>query len=171
MVAGKRAIPAQPHRALPAPRVARRTERIDGADIKKLLNAPNFALLCRQKGVAVMSTTFGELEQAMKEVPYTELPDLPDGFFRDLFHRSGDAGDYRARLPAVFHSFVDEVWRDGPTMRRITEEDARKFFDKSNKPSLTADEIKARLPPEYRDLFEAFLPREADTLPPHRSCR
>ena len=42
-------------------------------------------------------------------------------------------------------------------MRRIMEEDARKFFDKSDKPSLTANEIKARLPLEYRDLFEVFL--------------
>ena len=39
----------------------------------------------------------------------------------------------------------------------ITEKDVRKFFNKADKPLLTANEIKARLPPEYYNLFEAFL--------------
>ncbi|KAL2015900.1 hypothetical protein VTK56DRAFT_4647 [Thermocarpiscus australiensis] len=34
---------------------------------------------------------------------------------------------------------------------------------------LTAKDIKRRLPAEYRDLYRAFLPAEANTLPPHRS--
>jgi hypothetical protein len=43
-------------------------------------------------------------------------------------------------------------------MNRITEADARKFFDKSDKGYLTAEDIKKWLPAEYRDLYEAFLP-------------
>jgi hypothetical protein len=167
--AGRRVSPAQQRRAPLAPTASRRAERIDGRNIK-LLNAPNFALFCRQKGVSVMRTTFGELEEAMQAaIPDVHLPDLPDYFFKDLLCRKGSAKDYKEQLPDDLHDFIDEVWEDGPTIQRITEEDARKFFDKSDKPSLTATEIKVRLPPEYRDLFEAFLPQEADTLPPHRS--
>jgi hypothetical protein len=169
MATGRRLPPAHKHTEPIRPAATRRTERIDRNDIK-LLNAQNFALFCRQKGVSVMRTTFGELEEAMQAaIPDDHLPDLPDAFFKDLLCRRGSAEDYKAQLPDDFHEFVDEVWEEGPTIQRITEEDARKFFDKSDKPSLTADEIKARLPAEYRDLFEAFLPQEADTLPPHRS--
>jgi hypothetical protein len=43
-------------------------------------------------------------------------------------------------------------------MSRIMEVDARKFFDKSNKGYLTAEDIKKRLPAEYCDRYEAVLP-------------
>ena len=74
----------------------------------------------------------------------------------------GNAEDYKQRLPPEFHEFIDTAWSDGEaetlTMSRITEANARKFLDKSDKGYITAEEIKTRLPVEYRDLFEAFLP-------------
>ena len=83
-------------------------ERIDGKDIK-LLNAPNFALFCRQKGVTVMRTTLGELEQALRDAPEVELPNFSDSFFKGLLHRRGEADDYKAQLPTNFHEFINEV--------------------------------------------------------------
>ena len=149
-----------------------RTEKIDAGNIR-LLNAANFGLFCRQQGVTMMGTTFGALEEAIRTEPNIHLPDLPESFFEGLLHRRGNANDYKQRLPPEFHEFIDTAWSDGEaetlTMSRITEADARKFFDKSDKGYLTAEDIKKRLPVEYRDLFEAFLPQEADTLPPHRS--
>jgi hypothetical protein len=54
-------------------------------------------------------------------------------------------------------------------MSRIIEADIRKFFNKFDKGYLTVEDIKQRLPVEYHDLYEAFLPQEADVLSPYRS--
>jgi hypothetical protein len=135
----------------------------------RLLSAANFLFLARQKGVAVLRTTLAELEEAVRDAPSINLPELPEEFFKDLLRRRGRPEDYTSRLPHEFHDFVDALWTDDAILNKITEEDAEKFFRKSDKPALTPEDIKKRLPSEYRDLFAAFLPQEADTLPPHRS--
>lgn len=149
-------------------RPQRRRERLDPNDIK-LLAAQNFVFACRQKGVVVMKVTMEELEEAVKNDPGIYLPDLPDNFFKDLLCRRGSVDTYKAALPSNLHDFIDDLWSEGEVFRRVTEDDVKKFFDKANRPDLTVEEIKKRLPPEYRDLYEAFLPKEANTLPPHRS--
>jgi len=71
MTGGRRVV-TQPHRNPMAGRIhsARRLKAdstpIDTSDIK-LLNAANFILLARQRGVTIMRTTMGELEEAVKE--------------------------------------------------------------------------------------------------------
>jgi hypothetical protein len=90
------------------------------------------------------------------------LPDLPKSFCKDLLYRKGDTNDYKQRLPPEFYEFIDTAWSDGEaetlTRRRIMEADARKFFNKSDKGYLMAEDIKKWLPAEYRDLYEIFLP-------------
>jgi len=178
MIAGTRRQPPDPtrnhNRRNPLRQLyqrAVRRERINPADIA-LLSAPNFALLCRQQGMVVMRTTLGELEAAFESNPSDSenihLPDIPEDFYRDLLCRRGQPDQYKAALPTNLHDFVDELWSDGEVCRRITEDDAKKFFDKADSCDLTVEQIKARLPPEYQDLYEAFLKKKADALPPHR---
>lgn len=135
----------------------------------KLLNIASFNLSCRQKGVMVRRLTMKDLEEAVKLDDKPQIQDLPEDFFKSLLRREGAAQDYKDRLPMDFHNFVDEVWAGGEVIQRVTKDDIEKFFAKANKLELSADEIKKRLPAEYRDLFQAFLPAEANTLPPHRS--
>jgi hypothetical protein len=65
------------------------------------------------------------------------------------------------------------AWSDGEaktlTMNWITEANVRKFFDKSDKGYLMVEDIKKRCPAEYCNLYEAFLPQEADALTSHYS--
>jgi hypothetical protein len=49
------------------------------------------------------------------------------------------------------------------------EADTKKFLDKLDKGYLILEDIKKRLPVEYRNLYKAFLPQAADVLPPHHS--
>jgi hypothetical protein len=137
----------------------------------ELLSATNFLFLARQKGVKVMRTTFEALEEAAKKKPdaTSRLPQLPESFFEGILKRQGAAADYLKQLPDDFHEFIDAIWTDHDTVRKIDEMDADKFFAKSNKPQLTADDIIKRLPKEYHDLVDAFMPQDADKLPPHRS--
>jgi hypothetical protein len=52
---------------------------------------------------------------------------------------------------------------------RINDEDARAFFEKANKPPMTAEQVKARMPEEYHEFANVAMPQEADVLPIHRS--
>jgi hypothetical protein len=110
----------------------------------------------------MMRTTYGALEEALLAQPNLCLPDLLESFCKDLLHRKGDADDYKQCLPPEFYAFIDTACSNDEaetlTMNRITEADVRKYFDKSNKGYLTADNIKKRLPAEYCDLYEALLP-------------
>ena len=152
-------------------------EQLNLHDIK-MLDAAAFAFVCKQQGATVMRVTMEELERAAErgsDCCPAEcgseccLTDLPDDFFKSLLQRNGTADQFKARLPVDFHSFVDDLWADGMINRRITEDDAQKFFKKADLPEVTADDAKRRLPAEYRDLFQAFLSTDANTLPPHRS--
>jgi len=159
---------ARPQRSLFRPQPRRK--RLNPEDIR-LLAAQNFVFACRQKGTVVMRITLEELEEAVENDPGegVYLPDLPESFFQDLLCRRGSLDTYKAALPTNLHEFLEDYWQEGEVFRRVTEDDVQKFFDKANRPELTAEDIKARLRLEYRDLFEAFLPKEANSLPPHRS--
>lgn len=54
-------------------------------------------------------------------------------------------------------------------LAKITEEDARKFLDKANRPDKTDEEIRAKLPSVYHDQIAAFQPGRANEMPPNRS--
>jgi hypothetical protein len=117
----------------------------------------------------MLRTTFGTLEKALRTQPNICLPDVSESFYKDLLHRKDDANNYKQRLPPNFHELINMASSDGEaetlTMSRITDADARKFFNMSNKGYLTAEDIKQRLPAEYHDLYEAFLPQEVDAMP------
>jgi hypothetical protein len=139
-----------------------RTEKIDASNIR-LLHVANFGLCYRQHGITMIRTTFGVLEEVLHAQPNNiYLPDLPESFVQDLLYWKGDANNYKQHLPPEFYEFIDMAESDGEietlTINRITEADTRKFFDKSDKSYLTVEDIKKRLPAEYRDLYEAFLP-------------
>jgi hypothetical protein len=110
----------------------------------------------------MMWTICGTLEEALHAQPNICLPDLPESFFKDLLYNKGHAANYKQRLPLAFYEFIDTAWSDGEaetlTMSRSTEVNARKFFDKSDKGYIMAEDIKKWFPAEYRDLYKAFLP-------------
>ena len=164
--AGSRRPPAKPQRshptAAPPPR-----GKVDWEDLS-LLGAPNFLMLCGQQGVTVMRTSMAELERAVEQEPNIHLPALPEAFFKDVLSGACTPEQAKATLPAEFHDFVDAL-NDSEALKKITEEDTRKFFDKSNQQSLSLEEVRQRLPATFQDLAEAFLARDADVLPPHRS--
>jgi transposase InsO family protein len=139
----------------------------------RLLSASNFMMLSRLKGVQVMRTTIAELEKLTEAKTTYALPDLPENEFRDILQGKGDLSYYRERLPAEFHDFLEICLSpDTPgtaRLRRITEEDARKFFEKADKSHISLGEIEKRMPKQYRDLAHVALSQSADILPPHRS--
>lgn len=146
---------------------------INPKDIR-LLSAPNFFLLARQEGVQIMRTTMGELDAAVtkaedQERPSILLPDLTESAFRDLLRGQRDTGYWKAALPEQYHDFVNYVFANPITLGRINDEDAAKFFAKMDKPPLTDDEIRQKMPPEYHDLLHVARPQEEENLPPHRS--
>lgn len=134
-----------------------------------LLGAPNFLALCQMKGTTVMQTTMAELDRAVEQEPDIHLPSLPEQFFKGVLDGTVSTREAKERLPGDFHDFIDALAGEGEALSRITEEDAKKFFDKANQGNPTVEEIQAKLPAEYRDLVAAFMPQDADILPPHRS--
>lgn len=134
-----------------------------------LLGAANFLMLCKQEGVTVMRTTMPELERAVEEEPAIHLPSLPEHFYKGILNGEITPDEAKRALPPDFHEFIEALAGGNEALNKITEEDARKFFEKSNQQALTLEEVKQRLPKNFRDLAQAFLARDADILPPHRS--
>ena len=56
-------------------------------------------------------------------------------------------------------------------LQKISEEDATKFFSKSDASAtpLSIKEAQKQLPVEFQDLADIALPQDADKLPPHRA--
>lgn len=159
--------PVAPGRPPPTPRSPPPRGRMNKDDIA-LLGAPNFLKLCRMKGVTVMRTTMAELERAIEGESEIYLSDLPDGFYQEVLQGICTPEYAKSKLPRPFHEFVDAV-QDAELMRRITEADADKFLTKANQEAPDLATIRKMLPEQYRDLANAFLARDADVLPPHRS--
>jgi len=173
MTGGRRVV-TQPHRNPMAGRIhsARRLKAdstpIDTSDIK-LLNAANFMLLARQKGVTIMRTTMGELEEAVKEQHTIHMKRLSEEQYRSLLKGEGSISEWKDLLPADCHDFVDFCFNEPIALRRIGEEDAQYFLDKADKAPPTPEEILAKLPPEYHEFLKVAMPQEAEALAPHRS--
>lgn len=101
----------------------------------------------------------------------TEAPDLrssdsialdtPNAVLRRILTGDAEDEDLSPRLRAFQEWVAKEPW-----LRAVTDDDIQKYID--GKPPLKMDEILAKLPLEYHDLVDAFLPKNAETLPPHR---
>jgi transposase InsO family protein len=96
------------------------------------------------------------------------VPDLPESVFRELATGAGDPVFLKSLVPPRFYDFIDAC-RDPLTLSRIDAADAEKFFEKSDRPPLSREEVMARLPEEYHEHYRVALPQDADLLPPHRS--
>jgi hypothetical protein len=144
----------------------------------RILSAPNFLLACRQPGVEVHRIGWAEL-QRLSTAPATTGRDpwlgtataptlldaiatTPPEVLRSIL--LGEAPRFEV-TPAIseFQAFVEEY----PWLFRVSEEDIDKYIQ--GKPPLTRSDILSRLPLDYHDLVEAFIPANAETLPPHRA--
>jgi hypothetical protein len=131
----------------------------------KLTVATSFLQFCKQPGVVSAKITWAELDKATAQEHLT--PDtMPENAFYSLLKGEGSPDKWKEMLPERVHSFVDECFTP-LHLRRISEEDIEKFL--KVKPELTAPEIVSKLPVWLRDLYEAFLPGEANKLPPRRT--
>ncbi|KAM4067544.1 reverse transcriptase (RNA-dependent DNA polymerase) [Hirsutella rhossiliensis] len=72
----------------------------------------------------------------------------------------------RQLFPNELHDFVDECYSPA-RLAKITDADIEKFM--KGKPERTADDVLKKLPIWLRDLYDVFLPKLADKLPPQRS--
>jgi hypothetical protein len=103
-----------------------------------LLDAPNFLMLSRQKGVQVLRITWGALEEATKERVPLSPADLPDDTFRKILRGEGNLLAHKAMFPEPLHDFLvaclDPTSSQSCVLRRISEEDATSFFAKADKP-------------------------------------
>ncbi|KAA8627955.1 hypothetical protein SMACR_09715 [Sordaria macrospora] len=106
---------------------------------------------------------------------------LPPGlhsFIDSLAGKAASQDEQDAALIARTIILTENFDTDAPvceeTIRRvqlakITEEDARKFLDKADRPDKTDEETRAMLPSVYHDQIAAFQPGRANEVPPNRS--
>jgi hypothetical protein len=116
-----------------------------------------------------MKITWGELDSLTeKETKPTTfaLPDLPDDTFRSILMGNGETEQLCNLFPREFHGFLDEC-RAPLQLRRLSEADIEKFMQ--GKPDLQKEDLLKLLPHWLSDLYEAFLPRLANELPPYRA--
>jgi hypothetical protein len=126
--------------------------------------APNFLQFCKQPGVTMAKVTWKELDKASDayQVPEDETP---EGTFESVLKGEGTSAYWKTVLPYRTHDFIDECF--SPLhLRRLSDQNIEKFLQV--KPELTTQEIIARVPNWLKDLYEAFLPGEANKLPPRQ---
>ncbi|CAJ2506500.1 Uu.00g006300.m01.CDS01 [Anthostomella pinea] len=132
-------------------------------DDLKISSATNFAWFCRQKGVTISRITAEQLEQA--GMPDLEPPDLTESKLRQILATEGSPKEHKAKLDVRYHSFVNDLF-DKHFINRVTDKDIDKYL-KDKKPA-TVEEIKRKLPADYHDLLNIFLPSKATKLPKHK---
>jgi hypothetical protein len=126
---GGRCIVTQPHgnpmtgRIHSARRLKADSTPINTSDIK-LLSVANFMLLSRQKGITIMRTTMGELEEAVKEQYTVYMKRLSEEQYRSLLKGEGSIPEWKDLLPADCHDFVDFCFNEPIALRRRGKEDA-----------------------------------------------
>ena len=145
--------------------------------------AVNFVQFCKQKGVKVMRIHMAALveladqldnaqlnTQLLDELPtgLLEVPKLSEESFRRVVEGDYTMKEARKTFPPEFYHFLEENLKAEPESlcRKIINTDIDKFM--AGKPAMTIDDIKRRLPEEFWDLLDHFLPKNADELPPHR---
>ena len=68
------------------------------------------------------------------------------------------------KFPEPFQPFIHN-FQDKLSLNKISEADINKFL--KGKPPIDINDIKVKLPPEFHDLINIFLLKEANKLPPH----
>ncbi|KAK4115879.1 hypothetical protein N656DRAFT_775858 [Canariomyces notabilis] len=82
--------------------------------------------------------------------PDYSMSQLPEEFFQRLLKGGPQAGILgELKLPEPYHEFAEAFWEDHLTIRKITEDDATRFFAKANKPTLTVRRYQRRIIPGY----------------------
>ena len=144
----------------------------------RVCSAVNFVQFCKDPSAKAMRVTWDELDRitaedkagkykrARDKTMPVPLPDLTEEAFRDLLLGIGDRRTIRESFDSSYHDFIDNCF-DALHLQRISEADIDKFL--AGKPELTDDDILRKLPSWLHDLKEAFFPKLADELPPHRS--
>ncbi|EAQ89506.1 hypothetical protein CHGG_06125 [Chaetomium globosum CBS 148.51] len=145
--------PTQRRRPTPILKTAGRPRnmKLDTNDIR-CVQAMNFLQFCKQEGSFATTTTLAELRQLVEDEENLDmLQELPRGSLlrdpstqRNLFQADHDRGLHVRRCQTGVRPFLAE------------------------KPRPTAEDIKSRLPAEFHHHVEHFLPKNAETLPPHR---
>ena len=131
--------------------------------------ATNFLQFCRDPSTRAMKITWDELDNLIekKTKPTTfVLPDLPDETFLSILKGNGETEQLRKLFPKGFHDFLDEC-RTPLQLRGVSEADIKKFMQ--GKPDLQKEDLLKLLPQWLSDLYEGFLPRLANELPPYRA--
>ncbi|EAQ90430.1 hypothetical protein CHGG_03079 [Chaetomium globosum CBS 148.51] len=174
--------PTQRRRPTPILKTAGRPRnmKLDTNDIR-CVQAMNFLQFCKQEGSFATTTTLAELRQLvedeenldmLQELPrgFVEIPQLKETSFRRIMTGDYTLEDAKRVFDPYFHDFLqtnlDETARTETLRRKIMPSDIDKFL--AEKPRPTAEDIKSRLPAEFHHHVEHFLPKNAETLPPHR---
>jgi hypothetical protein len=144
----------------------RNMDPLDETDIR-LFNILAFANAAKQEGVDVSVTSWAELLRATEVKEPIELPQVPGSVYGEILHGRGDPDTYKKLFPQETHEFIDQCYGSA-SIRRISDEDAQIFLDKSEKGPMPLEEIRKRVPAKYHDLIAAFLPQDAEKLAPHR---
>jgi hypothetical protein len=127
----------------------------------KIIGAAPFASLAKQKDIQVMKVSLRALSQ---EQDLHQLNALTEADFKAVLTTPVN-DEFKRRFPSTFQPFV-ENHQEKLLLNKITDEDIDIFL--KGKPAPSAEEIKSKLPAEYHEFIDVFLPKEADELPPHR---
>ena len=84
------------------------------------------------------------------------------------------------QVTALWPKDFEQLLRDGQNtlpnvpgltadVAALSPEDYEKFFNKMRKPTMSMEELRRLVPPEYHKWIEVWNPRKANQLPPHRS--
>lgn len=144
----------------------------------RALKATNFLLSCKKPGTQVQAMTLQKFLDTTDALAAIQLRsahltdnrsveeiarETPTGLVRKALQGSDlTEGEELPKRLQAYHDWVNEA----PWLRRVTDEDIGKYLE--GKTPLTKSQLLDRLPAEYHDLVDAFLPQNAESLPPHR---
>ncbi|KAI0999888.1 hypothetical protein K3495_g8311 [Podosphaera aphanis] len=145
--------------------------RPDMKDIK-YSSAANFLQFCRDERVETMAITWDDLDREFGNTDTEShqamtISELSEDLCRSILLGKGELEDMRLNFLISYHEILNECYnRDSLEINRIKETDINTFLE--GKPVLSYEEVMQKLPMWLRDHNEAFLPQNADKLPPHR---
>lgn len=120
----------------------------------------------RQPGVEIQRIHMSKLtDQGLtNKNAWKQLNQITETDFRSVLSITASE-DTIQKFPEPFQPFIRDH-QDKLFLNKISEADIDKFL--KGKPPMDIDDVKAKLPSEYHDFINVFLPKEADELPPHR---
>lgn len=144
-------------------------DKINPNDIR-ILKAPGFFQVTRQKDVQVMRITAKDLKNLGEEKETKiKVPDLNEKDYQVLLQGSGDPREWKTRFSKHFHDFIDLIFHpNNAKLGKITDEDVTIFFKKVNSCPPSMEEIRMKVPKAYHNIADEAFPQNATNLPPHR---